>query len=308
MKGAPALKNTEKETVLQKIRKNKVCYAMISPYVFLFFCFTVIPVLMSIGLSFTYYNMLESPRFIFLENYRRLFLNDDVFLIAMKNTLIFAAITAPVGYASCFLLAWIINQFKPITRAILTVCFYAPSISGSVYVIWSIMFSSDTYGYINSLLMRYGIIRDPVKWLEDPRYTLGVVILVALWLSIGTSFLSFIAGLQGVDRFQYEAGKIDGIRNRFQELWYITLPNMIPMLLFGAVIQIAGSFGVGDITANLAGMPSVDYSVHTIVNHIADYGNIRFELGYASAIATILFILMVFINKAAQKLIRKAGT
>ena len=289
-------------------KKDRVSYLMLAPYLLLFTVFTVIPVLISMGLSFTSFDLFEAPRFVLLDNYRNLFLHDDVFMTALRNTLVIAVITGPISYMACFLLAWMITDFSRIPRAILTTIFYVPSISGAVFMIWQIMFSSDSYGYINTILTTLGVIRDAVNWLEDTRYVLGVVIIVSLWLSLGTSFLSFIAGLQNVDRSLYEAGSVDGITNRWQELWYITLPSMRPQLMFGAVMQITAAFGAGDVSARLAGLPSVDYAAHTIVNHITDYGYTRFEMGYASAIAVILFIMMVGSNKLVQKMLRKVGT
>ena len=288
-------------------KKDRISYLMLAPYLLLFLLFTVVPVFISIGLSFTSYNLFESPRFVFLDNYRNLFLHDEVFLTALRNTLVIAVITGPLSYAACFLLAWLITDFQRIPRAILTTIFYVPSISGSVFMIWQIMFSSDSYGYINSIFTTLGLIQDPVLWLEDTRYVLAVVIIVSLWLSLGTSFLSFIAGLQNVDRSLYEAGSVDGVTNRWQELWYITLPSMRPQLMFGAVMQITASFGAGEVSARLAGLPSVDYAAHTIANHITDYGYTRFEMGYASAVAVILFILMVGSNKLVQKMLKKVG-
>lgn len=293
--------------ILKQMRKSKASYLMLLPYLILFALFTLLPVLSAVMLSFTNYNFFESPTFIFLGNYQRLFLADDVFLIAFKNTMLIAAITGPLSYIICFLLAWAINDFSPAVRAILTTVFYAPSISGAVYMIWQLIFSSDSYGVINSFLMNFGFKNEPILWLQDSRYVLAVVIIVSLWLSLGTSFLAFIAGLQGIDRSLFEAGTVDGITNRWQELWYITLPSMKPQLMFGAIMQISASFSVGDVTQNLAGLPSVDYAAHTLVNHITDYGNTRFEMGYASAIATILFILMVGVNKLVQKLLNKMG-
>ncbi len=291
----------------RRMAKKRVCYLMVGPYLLLFLLFTVIPVIMSIGLSFTYYNLFETPQMVFLDNYRGLFISDDVFLTALRNTLLIAVITGPLSYAACFLLAWMITDLPPLLRALLTTVFYAPSISGAMYMIWQVIFSSDSYGYVNAVLMRLGILNDPVLWLEDSHTVLAVVIIVSVWLSLGTSFLAFIAGLQGVDKSLYEAASVDGITNRFQELWYVTLPDMRPQLMFGAVMQITAAFGVGDVSANLAGLPSVDYAAHTIVNHITDYGYTRFEMGYASAVATILFLMMVGSNKLVQNLLRKVG-
>ncbi len=295
-------------SVWSRLKKDRVSYMMLAPYLSLFIVFTVVPVAYAIMLSFTSFNLFETPRFVFLDNYRTLFLHDEVFMKALQNTLVIAVITGPASYAACFLLAWMITDFSRGPRAVLTTIFYVPSISGAVFMIWSIMFSSDSYGYINSIFTSLGFLSDPIQWLEDGRYVLVVVIIVSLWLSLGTSFLSFIAGLQNIDRSLYEAGAVDGVTNRWQELWYITLPSMKPQLMFGAVMQITAAFGTGDVSARLAGLPSVDYAAHTIVNHIADYGYTRFEMGYASAIAVILFVMMVGSNKLVQSMLRKVGS
>lgn len=290
-----------------EIYKNRHYYVLMAPYMTLFFLFTVIPVVVSFGIGFCYFNMLEPPRFIGWDNYSRLFLNDDVFLIALKNTILFAVITGPVSYIACFLFAWIINELPPKVRALMTLIFYAPSISGNVFFIWLVIFSGDSYGYLNGFLMRTGLILEPIQWLQNEKYVLTIVIIVQLWMSLGTSFLAFIAGLQTIDRSLIEAGAVDGIKNRWQELWYITLPSMRPQLLFGAVMQITASFAVAEISMELAGFPSVNYAAHTVVTHLIDYGTIRFEMGYASAIATVLFLLMVGTNLMTQKLLRKVG-
>lgn len=291
----------------QEIKAKKHSYILMSPYMILFTLFTVLPVVISIVLSFSYFNMLEFPRFVGWQNYTRLFLEDDVFLIALKNTLLFAAITGPVSYLACFVFAWIINELSPKLRAIMTLVFYAPSISGNVYFIWLMIFSGDRYGIANGLLIKYGFILEPILWLKTEAYILPIIILVQLWLSLGTGFLTFIAGLQTVDKTLYEAGAVDGIRNRWQELWFITLPSMRPQLMFGAVIQLTTSFAVADVSIALAGFPSINYAAETIVTHLIDFGTTRFEMGYASAIATVLFLLMVVTNLIVQKLLRKVG-
>jgi len=264
-------------------------------------------VVISIFLSFTNFNMLEAPQFIGVQNYIRLFLEDDIFIIALKNTFLLAAITGPVSYLMALLIAWIINDLKPKLRAIVTVVFYAPSLAGNVLLIWTVLFSSDAYGYINGWLTEFGLIDAPIRWLTDKKYMMPIVIVVVLWSSMGTSFLSFIAGLQGIDRTYYEAGAIDGVKNRFQELWFITLPSMRPQLMFGAVMSIAGAFGIGSIVSGLVGFPSTDYATHTIINHLEDYGGMRYEMGYASAIATVLFGMMLLTNFVVKRLISKIG-
>lgn len=293
---------------MYKAKRSKTCYLFLLPYALIFTLFYIVPVVMSICLSFTYYNVLETPRFIGLRNYIDLFLADDVFLTSVTNTFAIAAITGPLGYLASFLFAWFINELPRYIRAFAVLIFYAPTISGQVYLIWAIMFSGDAYGYVNSFLMKLGFINEPILWLTDPKYMMPVILLVILWMSLGTGFLSFVAGLQGVDQSQYEAGYVDGVKNRWQELWYITLPNMKPMLMFGAVMAITQSFGVCEVTMALAGFPSTDYAARTVVTHLFDYGSVRFEMGYASAIATVLFITMILCNKLIQSLLRKVGT
>ncbi|HHT35897.1 MAG: carbohydrate ABC transporter permease [Candidatus Wallacebacter cryptica] len=293
--------------LLKEIRASKTCYLFLAPYAILFTLFTVVPVIMAILLSFTYFNMLQPPQWVGLHNYVRLFLEDEIFLIAVKNTLVYAAITGPVSYLLCFVIAWLINDLKPKVRAFLTLLFYAPSISGNAYVVWRVIFSGDTYGIVNGFLMYWGFIDSPIQWLIDPKYIMPIVILVVLWMSLGTSFLVFIAGLQGIDPALYEAGAIDGVRNRWQELWYLTLPQMRGYLMFGAIMSITSSFTVAGEITTLVGFPSTDYAAHTIVQHLQDYGTIRFDMGYASSIAVILFFMMVVAQRVVQKLLDKVG-
>jgi multiple sugar transport system permease protein len=291
-----------------KAKKSKTCYLLLAPYAILFTLFYILPVCTSIFFSFSYYNILETPKFIGLQNYINLILQDDIFLKAIKNTFLIAVITGPLGYIASFLFAWLINELPRWLRTMAVIIFYAPSIAGNVFLIFSIFFRGDAYGYVNAFLMNLGIINGPILWLTNPKYMLPVCMIVILWMSLGTGFLSFVAGLQGVDRSQYEAGYMDGVKNRWQELWYITLPNMKPMLMFGAVMSITQSFGVCDVTMALCGYPSTDYAARTVVTHLFDYGFSRFEMGYASAIATMLFLIMVLCNKAIQSLLRRVGT
>jgi len=303
-----ALKKFNTQVAWKKAKRSKMCYAFLAPYAILFTMFYIFPVVASIYFSFTYYNILESPRFIGLQNYISLILEDDIFLISIKNTFMIAIITGPLGYIMSFLFAWLINELPRWVRSVAVIVFYAPSIAGNCYVIFSVFFRGDAYGYVNAALINWGIIDTPKLWFINPDYMLPICMLVILWMSLGTGFLSFVAGLQGVDRSQFEAGYMDGVKNRWQELWFITLPNMKPMLLFGAVMSITQAFGVCDVTMALCGYPSTDYAARTIVTHLFDYGFTRFEMGYACAIATILFLMMILCNKAIQSLLRRVGT
>ena len=297
--------NKQKTGFWREVRRHRADYLMVLPFAALFTVFTIVPILSSMVLSFTDFDMVQTPLFNGFSNYIRMFLNDDVFLICLKNTMVFAFITGPISFACCFFFAWLINELGRGMRTVMTFVFYAPSISGSLFVIFSWVFSGDMYGLVNSVLMELGIINDPIQWLSDARYILGVCILVQIWLSFGTGFLSFIAGLQGIDRQIYEAGAIDGIKSRLQELIYLTLPHMGPQLFFAAVMQIGASFSVGSVVSLLCGSPTTDYAADTIVTHIIDHGTTRFEMGYACAMAVVLFLMMVGTNQLVRRLIGK---
>ena len=291
----------------KEMKRNRVGYFMIAPFMILFLMFTVAPVVLSMVISFTDFNLLEWPEMVWFDNYTRLFLDDDLFMTACQNTFVFAVIVGPVSYIMSFMVAWFINDLSPRIRAIVTVIFYAPSISGQVYTIWATLFSGDAYGWVNAWLLKLGLINKEIIFFQNENYVMPLCIVVALWMSLGTAFLSFIAGLQGVDRSLYEAGAVDGLRNRWQELWYVTLPSMRPQLMFGAILSITGAFGFGDVVTALCGYPSVEYKAHTIMHHLNDYYGMRFEVGYASAIAVVLFLIMIGANALVKKVLAKVG-
>ena len=292
-----------KEKRVHRYSRGRVGYLFMAPFLILFTLFTVLPVLISLGLSMTNYNMMEAPDFIGITNFKLLILEDKEFLIAMKNTLIFAVISGPLSFFASFIMAWLINNLKK-TRNLFSLAFYAPSLTSGVAmsVVWLYFFSSDSYGLINSFLMRLGFISEPIKWTMDSQYILGVVIFISIWMGMGTGFLTFLAGLQGMSNEIYEAGMIDGIRNSVQELFYLTLPQMKPQLLFGAINGIVAAFGVFDVAVAVAGMPSPNYAAHTIVAHLYDYAFIRFDMGYASSVAIILFLLTFLLGQLFMKI------
>ena len=298
---------TKLQWTWKEMKRNYIAYVMVAPFMILFTLFTVVPVVLSIFFSFTDFNLLQTPNWVGIDNYIRLFLDDDIFLIACQNTFIFVGIVGLASYFMSLFVAWFINELSPKIRAIVTLVFYAPSISGEVYTIWGTLFSSDSQGWVNGKLLELRLIPKEIKFFEDAKYVMPLCIVVALWISLGTAFLSFIAGLQGIDRSYYEAGAVDGIKNRWQELWYITLPSMKPQLMFGAIMSITSSFGFGSVVTNLCGFPSVDYAAHTIMHHLQDYGGERYEVGYSSAIAVVLFVIMIGANFLVKKILSKVG-
>ncbi len=299
-------KDKELLPLRQRIWNARSSYVLMFPFLLLFLVFVAIPILSSVVLSFTSFNMLQMPKFVGFDNYIRMFLEDDIFVKALKNTLVFAVLTGPLGYILSFVVAWLINELGRGVRWLLTLIMYAPTLAGNVYYIWTFIFSGDSKGLVNATLVRLGIINDPIQWLTNSDYNVTVVILVIIWLSLGTGFLAFVAGFNALDRSYFEAAAIDGVKNRFQELWYVTLPQMAPQLLFGAVMSISSAFAVGYANAAITGFPSSNYSTHTLLLHMLDYGTIRFEMGYASAIAVVLFAIMLLswalIKKAIGKL------
>ena len=276
-------------------------YLYLAPFLILFIIFIIIPVFAAIGLSFTNYNMLQAPKWLGINNYRLLIMDDDIFLLSLKITMIFAAITGPIGYIMSFIAAWVINQLK--FKNAFALAFYAPSLTSGIAmsVVWLYFFSSDRYGLINYLLLNLGLIVKPILWTLDAKTILPIITVISIWMSMGTGFLVFLAGLQNVPRELYEAGCIDGIRTKFQELFYITLPMLKPQMLFGAINTTVGALGVFDISVSVAGMPSPNYAGHTIVAHLYDYAFIRFQMGYASTIAVILFAITFILGRIFMK-------
>jgi len=302
------MKNTKSASLKRANRNRRLSLVVfLGPFLVTFFMFTILPVLVSIVISLTNFNMLEWPDFVGLANYQKLFLNDSVFATAIQNTMIIACITGPIGYLLCFAFAWLVNEIPPKPRAFMTLLFFAPSLSGGMGAVWALLFSNDSYGYINAWLQEFDIISEPIRWTVDTDYMFPVCIIIILWQSLGTTFLTFIAGLQTVDRSLYEAGAVDGIKNRWQELYYITLPQMRGQLMFGAILAITGSFGVDGIITSIFGFPTQEYKLHTIMHHLYDYGNVRYEMGYACAIAALLFLISILANKVVQFVLDRIG-
>lgn len=308
MNTASLFKSAKSRDRLEKFNANFPNFALLAPFLVMFIIFTVLPILSSIVLSFFNFDMINKFEFCGFDNYIRLLLDDQIFITTTKNTIIFAIITGPAGFLLSFVLAWFINEFSPMVRTILSFMIYCPALVGNGYFIWQVAFSSDSYGYVNSVLLSLGIITEPIYWFNNADYVMPIIIIIQLWQSMGVSFLANISGLQDVNGELYEAGAIDGIRNRWQELWYITLPAMKHMLLFSAVMQIASAFSVSGIAVTLAGYPSVNYCVDTIVSYLSDVGTTRYEMGYASAMSVILFAIMALSRWLINKALNKTGT
>ncbi|MBQ9355661.1 MAG: sugar ABC transporter permease [Clostridia bacterium] len=297
----------QKNKLYAVIRDRWQIYFLIAPFLILFALMTVLPVLSSCVLSFFNFDMVSLPKFAGLDNYLRMFIQDDVFPVILKNTFVLAIITGPAGFLLSFVLAWMINEFSPTVRTLLSFMFYVPSLVGNALYIWTIIFASDSYGYMNSFLLSAGLITAPMQWFSNETLIVPIVVIIQLWMSMGVSFLSNISGLQNVNTELFEAGAVDGIKNRWQELWYITLPSMKHMLLFSAVMQIASAFSISNIITTLAGYPTVGYAADTIVSYLTDVGSVKYEMGYASALSVVLFAMMFGTRTLIVRLLKKVG-
>ncbi|MGN0142616.1 MAG: carbohydrate ABC transporter permease [Roseburia sp.] len=289
----------------RKSRSNKHGYIFVFPYAALFVVFILAPVIMAVVLSFTSFNAIETPTFVGFLNYINLITSDDTFMkYVLPNTVKYALVVGVGGYVLAFLLAWALANLPKVPRTVFALILYSPSMTTGVAmsVLWKIMFTGDQTGYINSWLMDIGVINEPIIWLTNTTYLLPIVIIVGLWSSMGIGFLSILAGLLNVDEELYEAAAIDGVKNRFQEMIYVTIPSMKPQMLFAAVMQIVGAFQNGTISTLLAGNPTPGYAAQLIVNHIEDYGFIRYEMGYAAAVSVVLLLIVQIFSAISNKL------
>lgn len=288
-------------------KEDLVYYLILIPFMGTFLIFNILPVLSSVTLSLFDYDMVSKPQFIGLENYIRMFTGDRMFTKVVGTTLRFSIIAGPLGYMLAFVLAWMINEFSHGIRVFLTFIFYVPALVGNAYYIWQIMFSGDSYAYVNNFLISFGLISEPIQWFQNASYNFTIILIIQLWMSMGVSFLANIAGLQSVNKELYEAGAIDGIRTRWHELWYITLPSMKSILLFSSVMQIQSVFSVGSMIQTLAGYPSVNNSVDTLVSLIGDVGTTRYEMGYAAALSVFLFGMIMCFRYLISGLLNLVG-
>ena len=286
--------------------KEGGAYAFLAPYSLLFIVFIVVPVAAAILLSFTFFDSIQPPRFVGLNNYISLITADDTFMrYVLPNTITFAVIVGPIGYALAFFLAWILAQLPRIPRTIFALILYLPSMTATVAmaVVWKSLFSGDQTGYLNSMLMGLGVLNEPIQWLQSPQYLMLIMIIVTLWSSMGIGFLAMLAGILEISPELYEAAAIDGLSSRFQEIFYITIPSMKPQMLFAAVMSAVGTFQAGAIGVTLAGSnPTPQYAGQLIVNHIEDFGFLRYEMGYAAAVSVVLLLMVLLFSRVATRL------
>jgi len=294
----------------RRMRRNHISNyttpVFLAPYVILFTFFIAIPVFLAMTLSLTYFNTVQMPRFVGLHNFVSIITQDEVFMrYVLPNTFKFSLIVGPGAYILQFLLAWALAQIPKWPRTILSLIFYSPSMTTgvTVAVIWRVVFSGDQFGYLNHLLLHFELIDRPLQWLQSPELLMPIMIIATLWGSMGIGFLAMLGGILNIDPEMYEAGYIDGIKNRFQEIIYITIPSMRPQMLFGAVMAIVSTFSAGTIGVDLTGAnPTPQYAGQLILNHIEDHGFLRYDMGYAAALSVLLLLMIYVFSRTANKL------
>lgn len=297
------LKPKKKQRLGHSWKDIGIAWAFFLPFFILFVVFTIVPVVIAIVLSFTNYTVLQEPLWVGLNNYVDLLTSDNEFLTAMQNTFAFAICSGPISYIASFIFAWVIDGLK--FKNVFSLAFYAPSLCSGIAMgsIWLVFFAPDSTGHLNNLFLKMGWISSPILWTQTAAYILPIVTVVSVWMGMGNQFLGFLSGFQGLDRQVFESGAIDGIRNRYQELIYLILPMMKPMLLYGAINTITGSLGIYDIVVTIAGFPGPDMAGLTIAGHLNDYAFTRFDMGYASAIAVILFAITFILGRVVFKVL-----
>lgn len=297
----------EKDQPKRKRRFN-TAYLFIGPYAIIFLIFVVLLILISFLLSFTYYDGVNMPHFVGLSNYVALFTQDLEFMqSALPNTIKYALIVGPVGYMLTFFLAWVLAQLPRRFRNVAAIILYSPSLTGSILisVVWKAMFSGDSRGYINYLLLNWGIINEPLQFLQDKTTIFVIMVFVGLWSSMGIGFLAMLSGILNTNREIYEAAYVDGMKNRFQEIVYITIPSMKPQMMFGAVMAIVGTFNSAGLASALTGAsPTPQLAGWLISDHMQDYAFSRMEMGYASSLSVVLLMLVLVFYFVANHFFR----
>ena len=296
---------SKKTKIGSREHSNKAGYLFLLPYALLFTIFILTPVLLAVVLSFTNFNAIQFPKLVGFLNYINLITADEIFMqYVLPNTVKYALIVGVGGYVLAFLLAWALANLPKAPRTVFALILYSPSMTTGIAmtVLWKIVFTGDQTGYLNSWLMDLGVINEPIIWLVNTNYLLPIVIIIGLWSSMGVGFLAILAGILNTDEELYEAAAIDGVKNRFQEMLYVTIPSMRPQMLFAAVMQIVGAFQNGAIASLLAGNPTPGYAAQLIVNHIEDYGFIRYEMGYAAAVSVALLLIVQIFSTISRRL------
>lgn len=280
-------------------RQTRNFYLFIMPWLFGAIAFTLYPVLASIYYSFTEYDIIHPAKWVGLHNYTRMF-QDELFWRGVKATLIFTLFSVPLQLFLALLLALLVNQKIPFRGLFRTLLYFPSMMSGvTLSLVWLWVFNSKS-GTFNYLLGLIGI-QGP-SWLQDEKWALTAMIIMTLW-GAGSGMIIFLAGLQGVPRLMYEAGQIDGV-SRWQSLWNITIPIISPVILFQLILGVIQSFQVFT-QAFVMTQGGPHYATQFYVFYLWQTGFEFYKMGYASAMAWILLIVVMILTYIIMKVSKK---
>ncbi|MEH7886456.1 sugar ABC transporter permease [Bacillus sp. JJ1609] len=295
-----------KETVAKKkglsrqAKDNLAGYLFISPWIIGFIGLTLGPLLFSLAASFTDYNITSKMNFIGFENFKRMFTMDDLFRTSLYNTLYYVIFSVPLTTAGAILLGVLLNQKVKGMKFFRTIYYLPAVLSGvAVYFLWMQLLSPST-GLVNTMLGWFGI--DGPAWLFDPEWTKPALLLMKMW-SVGGGMLLYLASLQGVSPQMYEAADIEGATS-WQKFFHITLPMISPIIFFDVITSTIGSFQIFQeayvMTENGSGGPGNSLLFYNL--HMWNNAFEVFNMGYASAMAWLLFIIVMILTVVNMKL------
>jgi multiple sugar transport system permease protein len=296
------INRTNMKETWRLMRKNWSAYLFLSPWFIVFLIFTVFSLGFSFYLSFHKWNIMEPAKpFVGLDNYIRLF-QDPKFYGALKNTLLFTGFGVPLGLASGLLVALLLNT-KVKMQGLFRTLFYIPVITPLVVsaVIWKWLYQGD-YGLLNYYLLKLGIIQEKLLWLADPNLAMPALIIMGVWGGTGGVMVLYLAGMQSIPEELYDAAKVDGA-NGFQRLRYITVPLLAPTTFYLLITGVIGSFqSFAHIYIMTNGGPLRRTTV--IGFYLYEKGFRQFEMGYASAMAYVLFALILLLTLFQMKFVK----
>lgn len=279
----------------------------IAPALILFTIFVAVPVGASLFFSFTKYNVIQSPKWVGLNNYRNLILYDPRFWKAVRNTVVYVVGVVPFSISLSLLLAVAIDQ-KIRLKNLYKTLFFMPAVTSVVAlsVVWKWLFAGEKYGLINHFLLKLGL--QPIDWLLSPTWTLPAIMIMSIWAGLGYNMILFLAGLQAIPNSLYEAADADGA-GAMSKFWHITLPLLRPTMTYAVIMSTIASFQVFEQVYIMAGSTSAGVGgvldcALTIVAYLYDSGFQRFMMGYASAIAYLLFAAVFFMTLLNIKVIK----
>jgi multiple sugar transport system permease protein len=295
------VKQSKFRRTLREMRKQWTAYLFISPWFILFLIFTLFSVSFSFYLSFHDWNIVEKTKtYIGLKNYIDLF-QDERFFQALWNTILFTGFGVPLGMITAMLVALLLNT-KVKLQGLFRTLFYIPVVTPLVVsaVIWKWLYQGD-YGLINYYLLKLGLIKDHLLWLSDPNLAMPALIIMGVWMGMGGNMIMYLAGLQSIPAELYDAAKVDGASG-FQQLRHLTFPLLAPTNLYVLITSVIGSFqSFAHIYIMTSGGPLhrttvIGYYVYEKGFRFYQMKGFRFyQMGYASAIAYVLFaIIFIF--------------